>query len=164
MPRPCGASTKGRLCQRTINGVVTNLYYIGSQLVEEQDTSGNTLCNYFYGAGGERICRRDATNGNARMFYHYDARGFTTHLTDANGNVIEQYRDAILGPGQLGDEQRGDDQPLHLGLGLRVVPGVRLVPLRCAVLRRCSRALHAARSHRSKWRIEHLWVLRCRSG
>ena len=82
----------GRLCQRTINGVTTNLFYAGDKLVEEQDTGGNRLCSYVYGQGGERICRLDATSPNyAAIFYLYDARGFVTHLTDFGGTVKEQY-------------------------------------------------------------------------
>ena len=79
----------GRLCQRTINGLVTNLYYAGDKLVEERDGNGNKICIYLYGAGGERVCRLDVND--VGTFYHYDARGFTTHLSDLSANVNEQY-------------------------------------------------------------------------
>ncbi len=79
----------GRLCQRTVNGVVTNLYYTGSQLVEERDANNNRTCSYTYGQGGERVCRLDANYQGT--FYQYDARGYVTHLTDFGGAVDEQY-------------------------------------------------------------------------
>ena len=79
----------GRLCQRTVNGVTTNLYYAGRRLIEEQDASGNALHDYLYGQGGERVGWLDP--GGEVTFLQYDARGFVTHLTDLAHNVDEQY-------------------------------------------------------------------------
>ena len=87
---------KGRLCARTIDGATTYLYYAGSQVVEQNNGGAGKVATYYYfGPGGKLACRTDA--GNNPLFYHYDARGEVTHLTNGGGAVQEQYLYAAFG-------------------------------------------------------------------
>ena len=57
----------------------------GWNLIEERGV-GNTLRNaYLYGAGGI------VENVTTQRFYYQDGSGSTSHLSDAMGNLLEQY-------------------------------------------------------------------------
>ncbi len=77
---------KGRLCQRTVDGVTRRLFYAGDQIIEEDDASNNKVCFYLYGAMG-----REFRIDNTVTLYHYDGRGWLSHVTEIGGNVVEQY-------------------------------------------------------------------------
>ncbi len=82
----------GRVALRTLSGTVTRCYYAGRQLIEERNASDQRTATWLYGVGGELV----EAFANGDYFFHHDARGFVTHLTDGSngstkGNVIEQY-------------------------------------------------------------------------
>jgi len=56
-------------------------------VVGEFDGTGNLIAHYAHGKG--LLARRDAGNGTA--FYHFDAQGNTSEITDAAGNSVNQY-------------------------------------------------------------------------
>ncbi len=80
----------GRRTRRYLNGVLQRIYhYDGWKVIEEDNGSNQNVYNYLYGAGGELV-ERVAANGSP-IWYHHDARGFITHVTDSLANVLEQY-------------------------------------------------------------------------
>ena len=160
----------GRLCQRTINGVVTNLYYAGNQLVEERDANGNKICIYLYGASGERVCRLDANY--VATFYHYDARGFTTHLSDLGANVNEQYLYDAWGEPMVydatGTQSRGQASQVAnnrflWAQGYEWYPELGLYRCGARFYDPTNGRFPANRSHRTRRRLQHLSLLRQRS-
>ena len=75
----------------TVNGVTTkqiiNPHAVLSQVLMETDNAGAPQAWYVYGMG--LIGREDAA-GNYQT-YHYDLRGSTIALTDAQGRVTDTY-------------------------------------------------------------------------
>ena len=63
-------------------------------LMQERDSSENTVVQYTSGLGLENM-RRDSGGGMASgdsSFFHYDALGSTQELTDENETVTDTYR------------------------------------------------------------------------
>jgi RHS repeat-associated protein len=58
-----------------------------SQVLQEQDTSGNVKAHYIYGLG--LIARIDSANNI--LYYHYDAQHNTVALTNASAQVTDTY-------------------------------------------------------------------------
>lgn len=86
----------GRRTRRYVNGVLQRIYhYDGWKVIEERNGSNQKVYSYIYGAGGE-LMERVAANGTP-TWYHHDARGWITHLTDGNANVVEQYLYDVYG-------------------------------------------------------------------
>jgi RHS repeat-associated protein len=85
---------RNRCVSRTINGNTIYLYYDDWNLIEEYNTSG-LLNQYIHGAVVDEIVVK-RSNGIS-VFYHHDAIGNTTQLTDINGSLAEQYAYDIFG-------------------------------------------------------------------
>lgn len=80
------------------------LTYDGWDLIEERDGNQNLLYRYVHGAGtDEMICRLDGSG--QVLYYHYDALGDVTHLTNAAGSVVESYRYMPYGRPEVFDAQ-----------------------------------------------------------
>jgi RHS repeat-associated protein len=84
-----------RCVVRTINGGTRYLYYDGWDLVEERDASGNLIANYIHGPGSDEMLARIGTSGT--VYYHQNALGSTTGLTDSSGNLVERYQYDVYG-------------------------------------------------------------------
>ena len=78
-----------RQVSRTINGMTTYLTYDGWNLLAEFDANGNQIAQYAHGAHTDELLRR--TGPQSVVYYHPDALGSTTRLTDATGAVVEEY-------------------------------------------------------------------------
>jgi RHS repeat-associated protein len=87
--------SRNRCVSRAINGTVTFFYYDGWNLIEEQDSSSALIARYVNGAVVDQVIARVA--GSSTYYYHQDALGSTTSLTDASGNVIERYTYDVFG-------------------------------------------------------------------
>ncbi|MDQ2867660.1 MAG: RHS repeat-associated core domain-containing protein [Verrucomicrobiota bacterium] len=87
----------GRCVQRTINGVTTNYYYDGWNLIEEDNSGGVTQKRYVHGPATDELAALWSGSSNSWAWYHYDARGSVTHLTDSAGNIVEQYSYSAFG-------------------------------------------------------------------
>ncbi|MCX6580463.1 MAG: hypothetical protein NT166_09790 [Candidatus Aminicenantes bacterium] len=77
----------------------TNYYYSGNQVIEERDGNDNVLRQFVYGNGVDEIIRMDKYTGttSAPYYFHTDAIGSTTAVTDADGNVVESVDYDIYG-------------------------------------------------------------------
>jgi RHS repeat-associated protein len=93
----------GRRLQKIVNtGSQTkteNYYYAGHQLVEVRDGSDNILKQYIYGNGIDEVIRMDVFSGSTitPYYFHSNAIGSTTAVTDANGQVVERYKYGLYG-------------------------------------------------------------------
>jgi RHS repeat-associated protein len=90
----------GRCVKRTLNNFTTVYLYDAEKPILEYNQNGQITRNV-YGKGiDEILMRTDPTvNGGAAFYYQQDHEGSVTHLTNAAGNVIEEYRyDAFGGP------------------------------------------------------------------
>jgi len=79
----------GRRIQKDIDGMITNFYYDGARVIEEQDSNGSTTATYVYGTWIDDIL--SMTRSGNTYFYHHNALGSVTALTDATGNIAERY-------------------------------------------------------------------------
>jgi RHS repeat-associated protein len=62
----------------------------GWDLIAEYNDQNVLLRSYVHGAGTDEMVAR--FNGGPTIWYHQDAQGSTTHLTDDWGNVVERYK------------------------------------------------------------------------
>jgi RHS repeat-associated protein len=76
-----------------------NYYYSGHQVVEVRDGSDQVKQQFIYGNGIDEVIRMDAYNGSAitPYYFHSNAIGSTTAVTDANGQVVERYKYGLYG-------------------------------------------------------------------
>jgi RHS repeat-associated protein len=79
---------RNRCVKRTLSSVATYFYYDGWNLVEEHGASG-IQARYIHGAVIDELLAR--ITSATTVFYHHDALGSTTALTDNAGNVVERY-------------------------------------------------------------------------
>jgi RHS repeat-associated protein len=79
----------GRRIVKNVDGVQTQYIYDQKEVLWEQDLAGNVLAYYTNGPGlDEHIAmRRDGQS----YFYVTDALGTVAKLTDASGNVVNEY-------------------------------------------------------------------------
>ncbi|UCH95188.1 MAG: hypothetical protein JSV88_33770 [Candidatus Aminicenantes bacterium] len=71
---------------------IENYYYSGHQLIEVRDGNGQVLRQYIYGYGIDEIIRMDRYENGIVTYYYYhpDANGSVTAITDANGQLVER--------------------------------------------------------------------------
>jgi RHS repeat-associated protein len=91
----------GRLVER-IKGTTTNrYYYAGWQLIEERDRNDIMVGSYVYGTGIDEPLRRISYDDNYAMYvtnyYHADAQGNVTEITDVNGDLAGRYSYDVYG-------------------------------------------------------------------
>jgi YD repeat-containing protein len=93
----------GRRIQETVTkgtqSKTRNFYYSGNQLIEERDGNDNITSQYIYGNGIDEIIRMDVYDGGTvnSYYFHTDAIGSVTAITDENGNIVERYTYDIYG-------------------------------------------------------------------
>ncbi|NIM11253.1 MAG: hypothetical protein GTO45_04610 [Candidatus Aminicenantes bacterium] len=70
----------------------TNYYYSGIHVIEERDGSDNVINQYIYGNGIDEIIRMDSYSGATATpyYFHTNAIGSVTAITDANGDIVER--------------------------------------------------------------------------
>ncbi len=93
-----------------------NLYYSSWNLLEERDAANPSVMAklYVYGMNGSMgapTMSLDAAGNQA--FYHTDARGYVTHLTDADGSLIESVLYDAFGTPQVTDYTGTMASPSH---------------------------------------------------
>ena len=96
----------GRVCSRYVGTSLTYFFYAGAQRIEERSGASLTpLYRYYYDmpGNGRLLCRLDASNN--KLFYLQDARGYTTHLVNSSGTVVEQYLYDAFGNPTIYDAQ-----------------------------------------------------------
>jgi RHS repeat-associated protein len=99
---------RNRCMKRVINGTTTYLTYDGWSLLEERDAGDTLIHKYIHGAVIDEIIVR--YNGSP-VWYHHDALGSTTHVTDNTGTVVESYTYDVYGAPSFFDSA-GIQQPV----------------------------------------------------
>jgi RHS repeat-associated protein len=93
----------GRRLQMIVNtGSQTkteNYYYAGHQIFEVRDGSDQVKRQFIYGNGIDEVVRMDVYSGSiaTHYYFHTNAIGSTTAITDANGQVVERYKYGLFG-------------------------------------------------------------------
>jgi RHS repeat-associated protein len=92
----------GRCVKRTLNNNITTYYvYDGEKPITEYNANGGLVGWNLYGKGVDEILQRGIISGGAWVWYYLqqDHEGSVTHVTNASGGIIEQYRyDAFGAP------------------------------------------------------------------
>ena len=76
-------------CVKRVSGTTTYLYYDGWNLIQEGSSATSVDRIYVHGNRVDEIVADQA--GGVWSYHHYDARGHCILLTDASGNLVEQY-------------------------------------------------------------------------
>jgi RHS repeat-associated protein len=78
---------------------IENYYHSGQQVIEVRDENDQVLRQYIYGNGIDEIIRMDKYEGDTftSYYYHTDANGSVTAITDANGQLVERVTYDIYG-------------------------------------------------------------------
>ncbi len=79
----------GRRIAKTVNGTTTHYTWDGDQLLEERNAAGTQLAEYVNGPGIDEPLRMQ--RGTTKTYFLADGLGSITHLTNKDGQVIEQY-------------------------------------------------------------------------
>ncbi|MEM9260026.1 MAG: RHS repeat-associated core domain-containing protein, partial [Bacteroidota bacterium] len=79
----------GRRIRQTVDGVVTNFYYAGHQMIEERDATDAVTATYVYGSNLDDLIGMQ--RGGVDYYFHQDAQGSIIAATDATGAVVERY-------------------------------------------------------------------------
>jgi RHS repeat-associated protein len=76
-----------------------NYYYSGHQVIEVRDGNDLVKRQFIYGNGIDEVIRMDVYSGSAitPYYFHSNAIGSTTAVTDANGQVVERYKYSLYG-------------------------------------------------------------------
>jgi RHS repeat-associated protein len=78
---------------------IENYYHSGHQVIEVRDGNDQLLRQFIYGNGIDEIIRMDKFEGDTftSYYYHTDANGSVTAITDANGQLVERVTYDIYG-------------------------------------------------------------------
>jgi RHS repeat-associated protein len=93
----------GRRTQKSVSigsqTKIENYYHSGHQVIEIRDENDQVLRQYIYGNGIDEIIRMDKYEGDTftSYYYHTDANGSVTAITDANGQLVERVTYDIYG-------------------------------------------------------------------
>ena len=85
-----GYDPLGRCVKRTTSTSTTYLYYDGWNLIQEGSNPSLPDRIYIHGTRVDEVVA-DQAAGGVWSYHHYDARGHCILLTDASGNLLEQY-------------------------------------------------------------------------
>jgi RHS repeat-associated protein len=80
----------GRRTGRTVNNTTTHYVYDGQDIIAELDEAGNQINTYTNGPGIDEPLIMAKPDGKS-YYYHADALGSITAITDDNRNVVETY-------------------------------------------------------------------------
>ncbi len=92
---------RNRCVQQTFGGKTTFFYYDNWNLVEERTAQDELLAQYVHGAGVDELLWKASAEGT--VYYHHDALGNVTHLTNAAGEVVEKYAYDVFGEPAIAD-------------------------------------------------------------
>lgn len=98
---------RNRVVSRVVNSTTNYYFYDDWNLVSDRDAAGNALQTYVHGPRIDELLFK--TDGSNVVYYHHDALGNVTHLTDSYSRVVERYRYDIYGQASIKD---GNGNPL----------------------------------------------------
>jgi len=79
-----------RIAKSSGPGALTQFLYSDWMSIEERNEGGAVQASYVFGVAQEEWLRMDR-NGQA-FYYHANGLGSVSHLTDGNGNMVEQFQ------------------------------------------------------------------------
>ena len=85
----------GRRTAKTVSSETVKYIYDGAQIIAEYDGSDTSLRKFIYGVGIDEPVVMDT--GGTQYYYHFDALGSVTALTDSDGALVETYRYDVYG-------------------------------------------------------------------
>jgi RHS repeat-associated protein len=91
----CFYDARNRVVKREINGVATYYVWDNWNLLEERDANGDLIYRYIHGPRIDELISRTDIDGT--LFYHHDALGNVTHLSNQKGQLIEKYEYDVFG-------------------------------------------------------------------
>ena len=80
----------GRRTEKTVNGTVQRYLYDGQDIIADLDAVGNPVTTYTNGPGIDEPLIMNKADGKT-YYYHADALGSITAITDDNGKTVETY-------------------------------------------------------------------------
>lgn len=92
---------KNRQIMRSINSAVTYSVWDGWDLIEEYGTGSGSVPSKAYLQGAQGVIK-SWTSSNV-IYYYQDKLGSTTHIADADGNLLESYRYDLYGTPKYND-------------------------------------------------------------
>jgi RHS repeat-associated protein len=89
----------GRRIEKNVNGNIERYYYEGQQVIEVRDGNDQVIKEYVWGAGIDDIIRMYRRENGVMVpyYFHTNAQGSVTALTDQSGAVIERVKYDIHG-------------------------------------------------------------------
>ncbi len=96
----------GRRIEKNIAGIITGYLYDGADVILEIDANGNTIAKYVHGARIDEILSATRYTPSAiTHYYHYNALGSVTEITDSSGELVEKYSYDAYGEVSITDGQ-----------------------------------------------------------
>lgn len=92
---------RNRVVSRVVNSTTNYYFYDDWNLVSDRDAAGNALQTYVHGPRIDELIFK--TDGSNVVYYHHDALGNVTHLSDSYSRVVERYRYDIYGKATIKD-------------------------------------------------------------
>lgn len=87
----------GRRVQKSIGGVSSRFFYDGSNRLADAENGGEATILYTSGLGIDEPLSRTDTSTSETFYYHQDRLGSVVALTDAIGDVIQEYEYEAFG-------------------------------------------------------------------
>jgi RHS repeat-associated protein len=106
---------RNRCIKRTINGTSIFFYYDDWNLIEERNANKTEIAHYINATYVDEILKK--VTPSETVYYHHDALGSVTHLTDATGKVVEKYSYDVFGAPTIRNSNR--DSLANSALGNR---------------------------------------------
>jgi len=76
----------GRRIEKNIGGTITKYVYDGDNIIAEYDDSNNLVARYVYGPSIDEPIRMEKLAGTPQIcYYHFDALGSVTDLSNSSG-------------------------------------------------------------------------------
>jgi RHS repeat-associated protein len=79
----------GRRIEKNINGVITKYLYDEEDIIAEYDGNNQLVAHYIHGPGIDEPLSME--KNSQKYYYHVDALGSVTAITDSVGTVVQRY-------------------------------------------------------------------------
>ena len=109
-------SAEGNRIEKKVDGQIRRYIYDGIHIMYTMSQSGGVLSRFVYGnKTDERLARIKPSTLSTVEYYHTDAQGSTTELSDEVGNRRSRYRYTAFGETRIKQAGDSDNQFLYAG-------------------------------------------------
>ena len=109
-------SAEGNRIEKKVDGQIRRYIYDGIHIMYTMSQSGSVLSRFVYGnRTDERLARIKPSTLSTVEYYHTDAQGSTTELSDMVGNRTSRYRYTAFGETRIKQAGDSDNQFLYAG-------------------------------------------------